>query len=109
MAYDPKLADRTAAALREWPHVTARNMFGGVGWLLRGHLLAAIWRDSLVIRCGPVVWPDLLRRRHVREFDITGRSMRGWILVDPPALRTAAALRRWLEHARTYVDQLPPK
>jgi hypothetical protein len=84
-------------------------MFGGAAWLLHGHMCVGVWHESLVVRCPPAAWPELLRKPHVREMDITGRSMKGWLLVDPPAIRTAPALRGWLLVSRRLVDTLPAR
>ena len=77
--------------------------------MLRGNMCVGIWHDSLVVRCDPADWAAQLKKNHVREMDITGRSMKGWLLVDAPALRSAAGLQRWLETARAFVTTLPRK
>lgn len=38
----------------------------------------------------------VLRARHVRPMDFTGRPLRGFVYVSPPGFRTAAALGTWL-------------
>jgi len=109
MHSDPKLIARVEAATQGWRKLTPRKMFGGMAWLLNGNMCVGIWHDSLVVRCGPTDWPGHLQKPHVREMDITGRSLKGWLLVEKPALRTAAGLERWLEHSRAFVATLPPK
>lgn len=109
MAYDEKLAARLDAALRVRPGFEPRNMFGSVGWFLRSNMCVGTWKDSLVVRCSPADWPTHLKEPHVAEFDITGRSMKGWLLVRPPAMRTDVALERWLKIAAEFVATLPAK
>lgn len=109
MMHDPKLAARITAATQGWRGLAPRRMFGGTAWMLHGNMCVGVWQRSLVVRCGPEAWPGLLREKHVREMDITGRSMKGWLLVDAPALRTSAGLRRWLEVARAFASGLPRK
>src|SRR5262245_7693589 len=53
MAYDEKLAARLDTALRARPGFEPRNMFGSVGWFLRGNMCVGTWKDSLVVRCSP--------------------------------------------------------
>jgi len=106
---DPKLVARVTAATKGWRGLAPKKMFGGMAWLLRGNMCVGIWHESLVVRCDPAEWPEQSRKKHVREMDITGRSMKGWLLVDPPAMRTAAALDRWLEASRRYVATQPAK
>jgi len=49
-------------------------MFGGMAWMLHGNRCVVIWHDSLVVRCGPTDWADHLKKKHVREMDITGAA-----------------------------------
>ena len=58
-------------------------MFGGVGFLLNGNMLVGVWKDSLIARLGPDEGDEALLEPHVKEFDITGRPMKGWVLVEP--------------------------
>jgi TfoX/Sxy family transcriptional regulator of competence genes len=109
MHSDPRLTSRIEAATRGWPGLAPKKMFGGMAWLLHGNMCAGVWHESLVVRCDPADWPAHLKRKHVREMDITGRSMKGWLLVDPPAIATAAGLRQWLETSRRFVATLPKK
>jgi hypothetical protein len=106
---DPQLVARVEAATKDWPGLTSRKMFGGMAWLLNGNMCVGIWHDSLVVRCGPQDWARHLKRPHVREMDITGRSMKGWLLVGAPALRSPAGLKRWLETAGIFVRSLQRK
>jgi hypothetical protein len=109
MHSDPRLVERIHAATKDWRGLKAKQMFGGVGWMLHGNMCVGVWHESLVVRCAPADWPEHLKKKSVREMDITGRSMKGWLLIDPPALRTAAGLRGWLEVSRNFVATLPAK
>ena len=86
-----------------------RRMFGGVGYLLRGHMAYGIWRDNLVLRCGPAAYAECLKREGVREFDVTGRPMKGWVLVSAAAIAADTTLDAWLAQGRTFAASLPPK
>lgn len=109
MIHDARLLARITAATQGWRGLAPKKMFGGTAWMLQGNMCVGIWGDNLVVRCGPAGWPGHLKKKHVREMDITGRSMKGWLLVDAPAIATAAGLRRWLEVARTFAGTLPKK
>ena len=109
MAYDEQLAARIGAVVNDWPDCTSKKMFGGVGWLLRGNLCVGIWKGSLVVRCAPADTAALLKKKHVRKFDITRRPMKGWLLVEPEGIATPAALKTWLALARDFVSTLPEK
>ena len=109
MAYDEKLASRIEAVLGEWPGIEPKKMFGSIGWMLNGNICVGIWKEDLIVRCSLDDWPRLLGEKHVAEFDITGRSMKGWLLVKPPAMAGAAALSRWISLAGEFVRTLPAK
>lgn len=109
MHSNPQLVARVSAATSRWRGLSVKKMFGGMAWLLHGNLCVGIWHDSLVIRCGPAEWLEHLKNPHVREMDITGRSMKGWLLVDTPAVATAKGLNKWLETSRQFVSALPRK
>lgn len=109
MHSDPKLIVRIEAATKGWRGLAPKKMFGGMAWMLNGNMCIGIWHDSLVVRCGPRDWPKHLKKSHVREMNITGRSLKGWLLVAPPALRTTAGLRHWLGTAHSFVSTLPSK
>jgi hypothetical protein len=109
MASDAKLIARVEAATEDWRGFAPKRMFGGMAWMLHGNMCVGIWKDSLVVRCGPADWADHLKEKHVHEMDITGRSMKGWLLVNAPAIATPATLKSWLETARVFVSTLPHK
>ena len=91
-----------AAAVREVP------MFGGIGFMLNGNLLAGASRRGLLLRVGPERAGEALARPGARPMVMRGRTLEGYVYVDPPAL-TAEAVRGWVELARPHVLALPPK
>jgi hypothetical protein len=109
MAYDEKLATRIDVAVRGWRGFTTKRMFGSIGWMLNGNICVGIWKDSLIVRCGPDEWPRLVRQPNVAEFDITGRGMKGWLMVRPAGMVDNAALGIWLQRSREFVRALPAK
>ena len=58
-------------------------MFGGIGFLPHGNMLMGGWKDSFIVRLGPEGGDEALLEPHVKAFDITGRPMKGWVLVEP--------------------------
>ena len=84
-------------------------MFGGVGFLLHGNMLVGVWKDSLVVRLGPGEGEEALREPHVKEFDITGRPMKGWVLVGPGGVEDDDQLAGWIERAAKFGRTLPAK
>jgi TfoX/Sxy family transcriptional regulator of competence genes len=108
MAYDETLADRVRNLLASDPGYGERKMFGGLCFMLDGHMTCGIVGDSLMLRLNEQLATEALRKPHVRPMDFTGRPMRNMVYVDPPALR-GRALRTWIEKAATNARSLPAK
>src|SRR5215470_1279885 len=109
MAFSETLAERIRQALARRKGVEEKKMFGGVGFLLGGNMLVGVWKDSLIARLGPDEGEAALREPHVKEFDITGRAMKGWVLVDPEGVEGDEELKEWIERATKFVRTLPGK
>ena len=84
-------------------------MFGGLGFLLHGNLLVCVWKDSLIVRLGPNEGEEALKEPHVKEFDITGKPMKGWVLVEPEGVEDDHHLKDWIKRAVKFVGALPAK
>lgn len=84
-------------------------MFGGIGFLLNGNMLVGVWKDSLIVRLGVEAGDEALRETHVRPFDITGKPMRGWVMVEPDGVEDDVGLRNWIQRAIKFVEKLPSK
>ena len=108
MAYDEKLADRVRDILEEEEGVTERKMFGGLAFMVRGHMACGIVGDDLMLRLGAEGAETALERPHVRPMDFTGKPLTGMVFVGAEGLR-GAALRRWVGKAVLFVGGLPPK
>jgi TfoX/Sxy family transcriptional regulator of competence genes len=109
MAFDATLAARMRAILTRRKNIEERKMFGGVGFLLNGNMLVGVWKDSMIVRLGLNEFDDVLCEPHVREFDITGKPMKGWIMVEPGGLKDDDQLKDWIARATTFVKTLPKK
>jgi TfoX/Sxy family transcriptional regulator of competence genes len=108
MAYDEKLADRVRDALADEADVTERKMFGGLAFMVGGHMACGIVSDELMLRLGAEGADEALDRPHTRPMDFTGRPMTGMVFVEPEGLR-GAALGRWVGQAVAFCRSLPPK
>lgn len=109
MAFDETLALRIREQLARRKNVEEKKMFGGVGFLLNGNMLVGVWKDSLIVRLGPEEGDEALKEPHVKEFDITGRAMRGWVLVEPKGVEKPDQLTGWVQRAVRFVGTLPAK
>jgi TfoX/Sxy family transcriptional regulator of competence genes len=109
MAFSECLAGRIRNLLARRKNVEEKKMFGGVGFLLDGNLLVGVWKDSLIARLGPDESAEALKEPHVGEFNITGRSMKGWVLVAPEGFADDEQLGDWIRRAVRFVGKLPAK
>src|SRR6516165_7291697 len=109
MAFSEELAERIRQGLARRKGIEEKRMFGGIGFLLNGNLLVGVWKDSLIVRLGPEEGEEALKERHVSEFDITGRPMKGWVLVAPEGVEADEQVNGWIERAMKFVRKLPAK
>jgi len=109
MAYSKQLAERVRAALRQERGVTEKRMFGGLGFLLHGNMLAAVWKNDLIVRLGERGAAAALKQAYVRVFDVTGKPMRGWIIAEADGLDRDDQLAAWLGAALEFTTTLPRK
>lgn len=109
MPYDRAAADRVREVLANRRGIVEKVMFGGIGFLLRDHMAVGLWHEFLILRIGPNAYEDALAEPFVKEFDITGRPMRGWIMLHPDGFEEDQPLRDWIARALDFVKTLPPK
>jgi TfoX/Sxy family transcriptional regulator of competence genes len=108
VAYDEALAERVRDRMTALPGVTDKRMFGGLAFLTEGNMTVGVVGDDLLVRVGRDAEDEALARPGARRFDMTGRPMAGWVVVDG-AMLDDDALLDWLDRARAFVETLPPK
>jgi TfoX/Sxy family transcriptional regulator of competence genes len=108
VAYSESLARRVRDLVAR-PGVTEKKMFGGVCFLLNGNILVGIWKNSLIARLGVEQAEEALKKPNVVEFDVTGRPMKGWVLVEPDGIESDQQLDEWIQQAVAFVSTLPRK
>lgn len=105
MAYDERLARRIRTAFEGRRDVTERKMFGGLAFLLKGRMCCGIVGLDLMVRVAECEIDAVMRGRHVRPMDFTGKPLSGFVYVSPGGYRTAEALRAWLARGERFVQQ----
>jgi len=108
VAYDEKLAARVRALLADRTDVNERKMFGGLTFMVSGHMCCGVNGDELIVRLDPDHEDKALARPRARPMDFTGRPMRGFVTVQPKGLK-GRQLNRWVQEAVTRAESLPPK
>ena len=110
MPYDPALADRIRSVLDGTDALTEKKMFGGVGFMIGGNMAAGAHSDGrLMVRVSKETSDELAERDGASLMVQGGRTMRGWVLVDPESVRDDEALAQWVGHGRDHAASLPPK
>ena len=109
MAFSESLATRIRDALARKKNIEEKKMFGGIGFLLNGNMLVGVWKDSFIVRLGPDQGEDALLEPHVKVFDITGKAMKGWAMVEPEGVENDDQLKDWIQRAKKFVGKLPGK
>jgi hypothetical protein len=105
MPYDADLDLRASAIVTRWQNISRKKMFGGVCYLMNGNMLGGVYKDYLIVRLGEARQKAALKELHVRPFDITGRPMKGWVMVEPRGSQ-GESLEKWLGEARDFVATL---
>lgn len=109
MAYDDALAARVKEALSGGSTITERKMFGGLAFMLSGNMCCCVTGRSLMVRVGPQGYDEALEMPHAGPMDMTGRPMRGWVVVEPEGLTSDASLREWVDLGLQFAGTLPAK
>jgi TfoX/Sxy family transcriptional regulator of competence genes len=84
------------------------KMFGGTGFMLNGKLVAGVSKRGLLLRVGKDRYLDALGWPGARPMEMRGRTMEGYVYIDPPVPMNGA-LKAWLDEAVAFVKSLPVK
>jgi len=109
MAYDAGLADRIRVVLGHLGDFSERKMFGGLCFLVGGHMCCGIVKSDLMLRLTPEIAADALREPHTRPMDFTGKPMKSMIYVEAAGIDSDYSLERWVRSAEQVARALPDK
>lgn len=109
MPYDQGLAVRLEELFEGRSGYEQKRMFGGICWLLNGNMVAGIYKEWLIVRVGEERAEKILKEKHVKPMDITGKLMKGWAMVGPEGIEDDKALKRYISFAVRFVEVLPFK
>jgi TfoX/Sxy family transcriptional regulator of competence genes len=108
MAYDEDLADRIRDVLAG-RDVREQKMFGGLAFMVGGHMAVGVVGDELMARVGADGEDEALEQPHARPMDFTGRPMTGFVFVEAAGVADDDDVRAWVERALAFVATLPPR
>ena len=109
MAYDEALATRVRTVLAVRNDVIEKKMFGGLTFMVGGHMCCGLVGSDLMVRVGLEAYEGALSRPHARPMDFTGRTLKGMVYVRPPGIETEQQLVSWVDQAVAFVLNLPPE
>jgi len=107
--YNEDIETRIQNLTSRWKNTQRKNMFGGVCHLLKGNMFCGVYKEFLILRLGPDQTGEALQMPAVRPFDITGKPMKGWVMVAQDGFQSDDDLKRWLHQARKFASSLPAK
>ena len=109
MAYDERIEARVKKIVSNWKNTDAKRMFGGICHLLNGKMFCGVYKNFLILRLGEKDANNALDLPYVKPFDITGRPMKGWVMVESEGFVSDDELKTWLTKAKQYVKSLSLK
>jgi TfoX/Sxy family transcriptional regulator of competence genes len=109
MAYNETLEGEIEKGIRRWKDSEKKKMFGGICYLLRGNMAFGIWKDHLIVRAGPETAEKKLKEKGTKPFDVTGKVMKGWVMVAKTRWSKPDDLKSWLNLGKEFALSLPPK
>jgi len=109
MAFDEGVAQIVREILADQHGVTEKKMFGGLAFMVHGHMCVGVVGSELMVRVGPEAYEDALAQPHARKMDFTGKAMRGFVYVAQEGFEWDADLKAWIERALKFVMTLPAK
>ena len=109
MGCDQKLVDRLRSIMGHYKGTSEQAMFGGVCFMMHGHMCCGVAGDDLVVRLGEAGATAAVKEPHARPMDFTGKPMKTMVYVAPSGIRETDDLRLWVRRGVEFCRTLPPK
>lgn len=109
MAYNLTLAQRIREMVYGQKDASERKMFGGICFMIGGNMVCGVVGDELMSRINPESHAAALEKPHVKPMEFTGRSMKGYLFIEPEGIRTKKELAYWVNQGIRIAQSIPPK
>jgi hypothetical protein len=110
MAYDEDLADRIRELVAGEANVTEMKMFGGLAFLIQGHMaVAASGQGGVMVRVDPARSDALVASTTATVAEMRGRPMAGWLRVTAADVATKRQLEKWVKLGTGHARSRPAK
>jgi TfoX/Sxy family transcriptional regulator of competence genes len=109
VSYDAATAQRVRQLLSGRDDVAEKKMVGGLSFLVGGNMCCGVTGPALMIRVGAEAREQVLAQPHVRPMQFGGRTLSGFVCVDPPGFAADDALTRWVQRGLDFAAGLPAR
>ena len=109
MPYNNLIEEKIEKIVGRWKKMEKKKMFGGICYLINGNMCFGIYREYLIVRAGTEVADIKLKEKNVKPFDITGKALKGWVMVGEQRWGKQEDLENWLNLGKEYALTLPKK
>ena len=111
MPYDPLFERRIADALLSRAiKAEAKKMFGGVAFMVRGHMTVGITnKGDFMVRFDGTRHAEIANWPGAKPITFGKGDTKGFLFVDAEAVRGAAALGGWVDLAMAHNETMPVK
>lgn len=110
MASDPKTLERVRRLLARQRSVVEKRMVGGsLGFMVRGKLCVSVGAERILVRVDKESRLKLLKKPGARPMKMGGKTLTGFIFIDPPGYRTDTRLKGWIQQSLDTLSALAPK
>jgi TfoX/Sxy family transcriptional regulator of competence genes len=109
MAFDELLVERVRDEMINNDFYSEKKMFGGMVFMLSRNMACAVVNDDLIVRVGPQAYDEYLAEEDAGVFDMSGKVMKGWVVISGEKLMTRENLKRWVDRGVGFCQTLPPK
>jgi hypothetical protein len=109
MAYDVELTERMRKVVERMATASEKKMFGGVAFMINGNMACGVNGMGMIVRVGEAAFERAMQRPYVHVFDMTGKPMKGWVVVDSVGVQDDTQLKGWVEAGIDFASSLPPK
>lgn len=109
MPYEIFLEQKIEEIASQWNGLEKKRMFGGICYLFNGNMCFGIFKDHLIVRMAADLAARKLLEKNVREFDITGKPMKGWVMIEKGSWKNKDELVKWLDIGKSFAMSLPAK
>jgi TfoX/Sxy family transcriptional regulator of competence genes len=109
MPYSKVIEEKIERMIGHWKKMEKKKMFGGICYLLNGNMCFGIYKDYLIVRTGIDVAEKKLKEKNVKPFDITGKALKGWVMVGERGWKKEEDIKNWIHLGKEYALTLPKK